>query len=73
LNFTPDIIFIDGDHSYEGVRRDIQMWLPHCSDTLFCCHDYTKAHKGVMKAIDELLPDVVPGNRGTAFYYVGRK
>ena len=49
------------------------MWLPHCSDTLFCCHDYTKAHKGVMKAIDELLPDVVPGNRGTAFYYVGRK
>jgi predicted O-methyltransferase YrrM len=23
-----DFIFIDGDHSYDGVRRDYEMWLP---------------------------------------------
>lgn len=25
----PDIVFIDADHSYEGVKRDFYLWHPH--------------------------------------------
>jgi hypothetical protein len=35
-----DFAFIDGDHSYEGVRDDFEM-VKHCGRVLF--HDYDKA------------------------------
>lgn len=35
-----DFCFIDGDHSYEGVRDDFEM-VKHCGRVLF--HDYDKA------------------------------
>src|SRR6185312_3332998 len=28
-----DLIFIDGDHSYEGVKRDWELFLPHVKPT----------------------------------------
>lgn len=35
-----DMLFIDGDHSYAGVTRDIQAWLPHLrSGGLVLFHD----------------------------------
>lgn len=56
-----DIIFIDGDHSYEGVKEDLNNWWSKCN-TLFCGHDYmlTKTiwngvECGVKKAIDEFI------------------
>ena len=27
-----DLIFIDGDHTYEGVKRDWELFLPHLSE-----------------------------------------
>jgi hypothetical protein len=69
----PDIIFIDGDHTYDGVRRDILHWLPYCDHTLLCGHDYTRTrkHRGVKQAVDELLGEVVIGNRKTWFRWIG--
>jgi|GEM_PF-2667164 len=34
------LIFIDGDHSYEGVKRDIANWYPHLKpEGYMCFHD----------------------------------
>lgn len=49
-----DFLWIDGDHSYEGVKRDIQDWLPLVKKNSFVCfHDY-RDFPGVKKAVDEL-------------------
>ena len=50
-----DMVFIDGDHAYEAVKADIEMWLPKAKK-LICGHDYP--FKGVKKAVDELLDGV---------------
>lgn len=38
---TLDFVFIDGDHSYVSVTKDICAWLPKLKDGgLLCGHDY---------------------------------
>ena len=50
-----DFLWIDGDHSYEGVKRDIQDWLPLVKKKgIVCFHDYRDA-PGVKKAVDEII------------------
>lgn len=52
-----DFVFIDGNHSYEAVRDDIQSWLPFLREGgIMAGHDYALDLPGVMKAVDELLP-----------------
>ncbi len=35
-----DLVFIDGDHSYEAAKRDIEMWLPKVKPGgILCGHD----------------------------------
>ena len=52
-----DFLWIDGDHSYAGVKRDIQDWLPLVKKNSFICfHDYRDA-PGVKKAVDEIASD----------------
>ena len=45
-----DMIFIDGDHSYEAVKADIEAWLPKCTK-LICGHDLNC--ESVQKAVLE--------------------
>jgi SAM-dependent methyltransferase len=61
LPFLPpayDLVFIDGDHSYEAVAEDIRLARERLRPGgLLACHDYGRPDKdfGVTQAVDELL------------------
>lgn len=53
-----DIVFIDGNHSYQYVSTDIRTWLPKIrSGGLLCGHDYERHGDalGVRKAVMDCL------------------
>lgn len=51
-----DMIFVDGDHEYEMVKEDIELWRPMLAEGgLLCGHDYP--WPGVCKAVAELVPN----------------
>lgn len=47
-----DMVFIDGDHRYDAVKKDIELWLPKCRK-LICGHDYNES--GVWRAVHDAL------------------
>jgi predicted O-methyltransferase YrrM len=50
-----DVLFIDGDHSYEGCRADLEAWLPFVQPGGWIAfHDSSEA--GVERAISESFP-----------------
>lgn len=56
-----DFIFIDGDHSYESVKQDIEMWLPKLKeDGVLAGDDYKggRFSKYVQRALKETLGEV---------------
>jgi predicted O-methyltransferase YrrM len=55
FNHQIDLLFIDGDHSYEGCRIDVESWLSHVkSGGLIIMHDYGWA-EGVRKVVREFI------------------
>jgi predicted O-methyltransferase YrrM len=49
-----DFIFIDGDHSYHGVKSDIKAWLPKLAiQGIIAGHDYSGSFPGVVVAVNE--------------------
>ena len=57
-----DLIFIDADHRYESVQKDILAWLPKLKDGgMLCGHDcegyYSQYPEEIKKTIDEHLED----------------
>lgn len=51
-----DLTYLDGDHSYEGCKRDIEIYGPKTRKVL-CGDDYADCPEfGVIQAVDELLP-----------------
>ena len=52
-----DVVFIDLTHTYEAVKEDIQLWLPKVKKGGYIAgDDYHENWKGVIQAVDELLP-----------------
>lgn len=50
-----DLLFIDGDHSYEGVKADYENWAPYVKKGGFIAfHDYSASWLGVVKFIEEV-------------------
>lgn len=71
LDESYDFVFIDADHSYDGVKSDIINWLPKVKIGGYLCgHDYNHPRIGeVKRAVDELFgQDVVLGQDYTWFY-----
>lgn len=57
FNEMLDFVFIDANHSYEGVKIDIESWLSKVKKGgIIAGHDYfTRVHPGVKQAVDELF------------------
>ncbi len=54
-----DMVFIDGDHSYEGARADIGAWTPIIKPGgILAGHDYYTRWPGVVRAVDEAFENV---------------
>jgi len=52
-----DMTFIDGEHTYESVKADIEAWMPR-TRRILCGHDYNREWPGVMKAVNEKFRSV---------------
>lgn len=54
-----DFVFIDADHTYEGVKRDIEAWAPKVRPGgIVSGHDYyvfASGEDGVIRAVDEYV------------------
>ena len=47
-----DIVFIDADHTYKAVKKDIQLWWPKVrTGGILAGHDYDIKHMGVVNAV----------------------
>lgn len=51
-----DFLFIDGDHRYPSVKKDLQMWFPKIKEGgIIAGHDYNEPSCGVKQAVDEFF------------------
>jgi hypothetical protein len=61
-----DLLHIDGDHSYEGVKGDLAAWLPRMRPGSCVIFHDTESFPGVRRAFDEL-----PGRKKEIKQYYG--
>lgn len=51
-----DFVYIDGDHSYEGVKNDLEISYHKVKKNgIICGHDYAFNFLGVMNAVNEFV------------------
>jgi hypothetical protein len=54
-----DFIYIDGDHNYEPVKRDILLYYPKIKiGGILSGHDYSQNWPGVVQAVNEIFLDL---------------
>jgi predicted O-methyltransferase YrrM len=62
-----DAVFLDADHSYESVCKDVAAWLPKVkAGGVLAGHDYTPEIPDVIRAVTEAFP-IVEVWRGERF------
>jgi len=50
------LVYVDGDHSYEGVMKDIEFWLPKLAEGgVMAFHDYESPAYGVKAAVAKFV------------------
>lgn len=50
------LLWIDGDHTYSAVRRDITLWQPHLtSDALIIFDDVSPSFEGPRRIVEEMI------------------
>lgn len=69
----PDLIYIDGCHTYEAVLQDLEAWWPFVKESGILCGDDYYNSSGVSRAVTEFaltntLHVIVTGN----FWYIER-
>lgn len=68
-----DMLFIDGDHNYYGVMKDLLSWTPHVKHGgRILLHDYDKTSPGVMRAVHDFIyphPAYKDFDQGLSIYY----
>lgn len=48
------LLYLDGDHSYEGVMKDLESWYPKvCKGGVIATHDYFDPDYGVKRAFGD--------------------
>jgi hypothetical protein len=74
LNVEIDFAYLDGDHSYEGVRQDLSLWYPKVRAAgIIGGHDYgNRDFPGVGRAVDEFFAPhgSVVRNEGDSVWWV---
>lgn len=59
------VLFIDGDHTYEGCKADIDSWYPHMEEHgVILFHDADSNGPGILRAIEEFCKE-----NGKEVYY----
>ena len=57
-----DMVFIDAAHDYANVKADILAWRKLLVlGGLLCGHDYDAGREGVVRAVNELVPNIGRG------------
>jgi len=68
-----DLVFIDGDHSYQATLTDIRMWVPKVrEDGLIVGHDYYQHWPGIVRAVNESFPMGKMGFMPDTVWWIGK-
>jgi len=67
-----DILFIDADHSFEGVKRDLINYYPKVKETgIIAGHDYFAGFPGIIKCVNMFCKGKqITGSFGGCVWYV---
>lgn len=55
-HFLPHFVYIDGNHDYQYVKQDIELWWPRLRNGgIIAGHDFCEHTPGVMQAVHEFF------------------